>query len=83
MADRRISIRDRVQILDQLDATMWWLNKLSGWLASHDIESEADLLDQAAKDIATASWLLSRPIRAKLPPEAWRQPATEPGQQFQ
>ena len=71
MADQRISTRDRVQILDQLDGTMWWLNKLAGWLGERGIESESDLLDQAAKDIATACWLLSRPLRAKPPPEAW------------
>ena len=72
MADQRVSVHDRVQILDQLDATAWWLNKLAGWLASRDVESEADLLDQAAKDIATACWLLSRPLRAKPPPEQWK-----------
>lgn len=81
MTERRVSVRERVQILDQLDATMWWLNKLAGWLGERGVESEADLLDQAAKDIATACWLLSRPIRAKPPPEAWRQPQQADGQQ--
>jgi len=75
MGDQQVSVRDRVQVLDQLDATAWWLNKLAGWLGERGAESEADLLDQAAKDIATACWLLSRPLRAKPPPEAWRQQA--------
>ena len=82
MADRRVSVRERVMILDQVDQTAWWLNKLAGWLASREVESEADLLDQAAKDIATACWLLSRPIRAKPPPEAWKAAqAADGGQQ--
>lgn len=72
MPDRRLSVRDRVSILAQLDATMWWLNRLSTWLGQRDVESESDLLDQAAKDIATACWLLSRPLRAKPPPERWQ-----------
>lgn len=76
MADRRLSVRDRVQVLDQLDATLLWLNRLSAWLGEREIESEADLLDQAARDIATACWLLERPLRPKPPPEAWKTAGT-------
>jgi hypothetical protein len=47
MSDRRVSVRDRVLVLDQLNACAWWLNKLAGWLGSRGVETEADMLDQA------------------------------------
>jgi hypothetical protein len=72
MADQRISVHDRVLVLDQLNACAWWLNRLAGWLGHNGIESEADMVDDAARDLAAACWLLSRPLRAKPPPEQWK-----------
>jgi hypothetical protein len=47
----------------------------------YGIESEADLLDRAARDIAAACWLLERPLRAQPPPEQWATGPSVPSRQ--
>jgi hypothetical protein len=78
MADQRISVHDRVLILDQLNACAWWLNRLAGWLGQRGVETEADIIEQAARNLLASCWLLERPLRANPPPEVWK---GTPGQQ--
>lgn len=72
MTDRRISIQDRTRALVALEAMAWDLNRAASWLTEAGIETEADMLDSAAKSILASCWLLSRPVRAALPPERWQ-----------
>jgi hypothetical protein len=73
VTDRRISVRERVQALQRLEALAFEVNQISAWLAGAGIETESDMLDQAAKAVLASCWLLSRPVRAQLPPERWQQ----------
>lgn len=79
MADQRLSVHDRVQILSQLNQGAFWLNKLAGWLGRQGVETEADMIDQAARDLLAACWLLERPLRPKPPPEQWKDPTCRRG----
>jgi hypothetical protein len=83
MADQRISVHDRVKVLDQVNGAAWWLNKLASWLGSRGVETEADMIDQAARDLLAACWLLERPLRLKPPPERWHDGGTGLGVPYQ
>lgn len=74
MADQRISVHDRVRTIDYLEWLAFQLNAAASWTGDAGCETEADLIEQAAKSILASCWLLSRPVRAALPPERW-QPA--------
>ena len=73
MPDTRISVRHLVAALASLEATAWELNQAAAWLSEQGRETEADMLEQAARDVLAACWLLERPIRPQLPPERWQQ----------
>jgi hypothetical protein len=70
--DNRISLRDRVRALDRANQLAFELNAMASWLADNGVETESDMWEKAAKDILAGCWLLERPIRAAMPPEAWR-----------
>jgi hypothetical protein len=72
----RISVRDRVQAIDQLNQAAFWLNDVSVWLGSRGAETEADMAETAARNLAAACWLLSRPLRAEPPPDRWQSAGT-------
>ena len=74
MTDGRINPRERVAALDALDALAWQLNAAGTWLGEGGAETESDMLEQAARSVAAACWLLSRPIRPQPGPEKWQQP---------
>jgi hypothetical protein len=71
MAERQVSIRHRVQAIDQLEGTAAFLNTMASWLAERGLENEADAIDVAAKNCLSACWWLSRPLRPQLPPTRW------------
>ncbi len=71
--DRRISLHERVQAVDRLEAMAWEANQIASWLARSDIETESDFIESAARTLLAACHLLSRPIRADAPPERWQQ----------
>ena len=81
MADQRISVRHRVEAIEQLDQLARYLNSMSAWLAERGLEVEADAIDVAAKNCLAACWWLERPLRVQLPPQRWPDPARqfEPG----
>jgi hypothetical protein len=84
--DKRLSVHDRVRALDWLDYLARQLNKAAVYLAEQGFETEADLLDQAAKDTMAAVGMLSRPLRGRPPAELWQQPQQQPaadGQRYQ
>jgi len=58
-----------------LEAAAFELNQIAAWLADNGIETEADQIERAARDLLAACWLLSRPVRYPPPPERWQQPA--------
>lgn len=72
MTDRRISVRERVRTLDYLDWLARELNKAAAWLGDAGFETEADVLDGAARDTMAVVGLMSRPLRIKPPPEGWQ-----------
>jgi hypothetical protein len=72
MADRRLSVHDRVLVLDYLSQTAFYLNQLATWLAEHDAITESDKAEEAAEKLCTAAWLLERPIRAQRLPGQWQ-----------
>ena len=79
MPDPRISVHDRVAALQRLDAIAFEANQIAAWLARCDVETESDMIEDAARSILAACWLLSRPIRAKLTAERWQRSAQRPG----
>jgi hypothetical protein len=56
-----------------LERTAWDLNQAATWLGDEGHESEADMIESAARSILAVCWLLSRPFRPQLPPERWQQ----------
>jgi hypothetical protein len=72
-----------VQVLDALNSLAWYLNRLAGWLGRAGVETEADMIDQAAKDLLASCWLLERPLRPKPPPEVWKPVGTGLGVPYQ
>jgi len=81
MPDRRLSVRDRVQILRQLEQGARWLNLVAVWLGEQGCESEGDMIEGIARDMLAAAFLLERPLSPRLPPQPWPQPAQADGQQ--
>jgi hypothetical protein len=71
--DRRITLHERVQAVDRLEAMAFEANQIASWLARCDLETEADKAELAAVHLLAAVALLSRPIRPQLPPERWQQ----------
>ena len=51
----------------------WELNSAASWLGDEVHETEADMLEQSARSILAACWLLSRPFRRQPPPDRWQQ----------
>jgi hypothetical protein len=51
----------------------WDVNAAASWLSREGHPTEADMLEQAARSILAACWLLERPFRAQPPPERWQQ----------
>ncbi len=70
--DKRLSLRERSQALVALDQLAWQLNQAAAWLSGLGVETEADMLEQAARSTAACCWLLSRPFRAQPPPDRWQ-----------
>ncbi len=73
MDDKRLSIYEHVTALDHLERLGFELNRAASWLSERDFESEADLLNDAAKDTMAVVGLLSRPLRPQPPPSGWQQ----------
>lgn len=73
-ADKRLTLRERSQALAHLDQLAWQLNAAATWLASLGVETEADMIEQAARSVLASCWLLERPLRPQLPPGRWSQP---------
>lgn len=75
MADRRLSVHDRVQAIEALESTARYINLISAWLGEAGLEVEASAVDDAAKSLLAACWWLDRALRMQLPPQRWPQPA--------
>jgi hypothetical protein len=75
MADR-LSVRDRVLVLDHLEVVALYLNRLASYLAEQRCEVEADMTNDAAKALLGVCWWLSRPLRSPPPPEVWKPAGT-------
>jgi hypothetical protein len=71
--DKRITLHERVQAVDRLEAMAFEANQIASWLAEHDFETESDKTELAAVHLLAAVALLERPIRPQLPPERWQQ----------
>jgi hypothetical protein len=74
MTDGRISVQERIRALEALEAIAWQLNAAGAWLGECGAETEADMLEDAARSVLAACWLLSRPIRPDPPAGRWQQP---------
>jgi hypothetical protein len=82
MAEPRLSVHDRVMALERLESVAVELNAIAAWLGGYAIETEADTIDRAARDLLASCWLLSRPLRAELSPERWQQPDPYPPDRY-
>jgi hypothetical protein len=71
MPDQRISVRDRLTVISNLETAAAFLNATSAWLAELGAEVEADAVDHAAKSLLATCWWLYRPLRPPPPPERW------------
>jgi hypothetical protein len=72
MPDPRLSVHDRVGWLHWLNWAAWQLNRAGARLGDAGCETESDMIEQAARSVLAACWLLERPIRPQLPPQQWR-----------
>lgn len=72
MPDPRLSVHDRVQALQRLEAIAFELNEAAAYLAANDIETESDQLEQSARNVLAVCWLLSRPLCPQLPASRWQ-----------
>jgi hypothetical protein len=67
------TLHELVQALDRLNALAWELNQIGSWLADNpSTETPSDMLEQAARSVLAACWLLERPLRPQPPPERWQ-----------
>ena len=66
-----LSVHDRVQALTAMEANAVELNAIAAWLSKAGAETEADMLEQAARSVLASCWLLERPLRPQPPPERW------------
>ena len=73
MPDRRISVRERVKVIADIERAAFYVNAISAWLGEQGLEVEADMMDASAKGLLASCWMLERPLRAQLPPERWTQ----------
>jgi hypothetical protein len=79
MGDQRISVHHRVLVLQRIEAMATELNAMASWLGQQGVEYESDLLDNSARDLLSVCWMLERPLRPRLPPTRWPQPADAAG----
>lgn len=81
-ADKRITRQERVRTIDYLAWLASEANKAADWLGDAQLETEADLVEQAARTLLASCWMLERPLRAQPPPARWQLPdqPSPPGQ---
>ena len=79
MAEIRVSVRDRVKVIADIEAMALYANSVAAWLGEQGVETEANAVDDAAKSLLAACWWLDRPLRAQLPPQRWPQPTCRDG----
>lgn len=79
MPEIRISVRERVRVIADIEAMAHYANSIAAWLGEQGLETEASAVDDASKSLLSACWFLDRPLRSQLPPQRWMQP----DQQFQ
>jgi len=79
MAEIRVSVRDRVKVIEDIEGVALYANQIAVWLGEQGLEVEADMVNDAAKSLLASCWWLERPLRPQLPPQRWPQPV----QQFQ
>ena len=77
MAEIRVSVRDRVKVIADVEAMALYANSVAAWLGEQGLEVEADMVNDAAKSLLSACWFLDRPLRVQLPPQRWTQPARQ------
>jgi hypothetical protein len=70
-----ISVGDRVRTVDYCRWLAMQLNSAAVWCGEVGLESESDLLNEAAIRAMAAVGMLSRPIIARPVAEAWQQAA--------
>ncbi len=63
----RISIADRVAALAELEKIALSLNDAADWAASRDADGAAAMLEDAARLVAAAAWVLEIPVRSRAP----------------
>jgi hypothetical protein len=65
--------RQLLAALAHLERVAWDLNSAATWLGDEGHETEAEMIEQSARSILAACWLLYRPYRKELPPGQWQQ----------
>ncbi len=67
-----VSVRDRVRAVEALEAMAWEANRIAAWMSLTGAETESDMAEAAAVRLLACAHMFERPIRARLPPERWR-----------
>ena len=63
----RLSAADRIAVLGELETTAETLNRIAVALDGQDATVPAEILEQAARSIAAACWILQAPVRVYMP----------------
>jgi hypothetical protein len=81
MTETRVSVRERVRVIADIEGLAHYANAIATWLGEAGLEVESDAVNDASKSLLAACWFLDRPLRMHLPPQRWPQPAQQDGQQ--
>jgi hypothetical protein len=73
MREIKVSVHERVRSSDYLEWLAREANQAAAWLAEQGLETEADLVESAARTLLATCHMLERPLRPELPPERWQQ----------
>jgi hypothetical protein len=63
----RLPVQHRVLVLAELERISFTLADISTWLSHNDADAAAVMLEDAARNVAAAGWVLETPIRPRIP----------------
>ena len=61
----RLSVHDRVTVLEALERISYELADIASWLSGQDADVAAVMLEDGARDVAAAGFVLETPIRPR------------------
>lgn len=63
----RLNMTQRVRVLEALERISFELADIAAWLSRLDADAPAVMLEDAARNVAAAGWVVETPVRSRLP----------------